>query len=75
MLNMHNNSESCPHLIQEGMYGAIVHINQEPIHLRMERITQKNSADWSQFRSMSIKTSQEGRGALSVLVSWAGTKV
>ena len=74
MHNITNNSVSSPQLIRDGVYGATIQINQELIHLRMERITQENEKDWSQFRQMSVRTSQESRGVLSVLVLWAGTE-
>ncbi len=65
--------ESMPYVIREGVFGATVHVNEEPLFLRMELLTKKNTNHWNRFKRMSCWiANQNSRGVLSGLVSLAG---
>ncbi len=57
------------YFMREGVYGAKVIHNNEPIYLRMERITKENTESWNQYRKMSTWVANcHSRDVLSVFL-------
>jgi hypothetical protein len=69
-----NDEQSVPYVVRDGVFGATIYKDKEPIYLRMEVLTEKNTKDWSRFREMSCWVANaNSRGVLSGLVKAAGT--
>jgi hypothetical protein len=77
-LETHNNSNlNSPHLssdylIREGVYGAKIIHNNEPIYLRMERLTEETAKYWEQYKEMSKWIGGSNRSVLHSLIYFAG---
>lgn len=71
--NLKNTEELSPYIIREGVFGATFNNNKEPLFLRMELLTEKNTNSWHNFKEMtSWVANNNSRGVLSGLVSLAG---
>jgi hypothetical protein len=64
---------STPYVVREGLFGATVNVNNEPLFLRMELLTENNTKNWARFKTMSSwVANQNANGVLSGLVAFAG---
>ncbi len=60
-----------PVVIRDGVFGASVTKDQEPLYLRMERLTEENASAWAHYKSNTMEIANQGRGILSYLVHMA----
>jgi hypothetical protein len=69
-----SHEQSTPYVIRDGVFGATIQKDKEPIHLRMEVLTEENTKDWGRYKQMAGWVANlNSRGALSGLVRLVGT--
>jgi hypothetical protein len=66
--------QSTPYVVRDGVFGATIQKDKEPIYLRMEALTEKNTQDWGRYKQMAGWVANlNSRGTLSGLVRLIGT--
>ncbi len=69
-----NSEQSVPYMVRDGVFGATIYKDKEPIYLRMELLTEKNTNDWGRYKQMAGWVANlNSRGVLSALVRLIGT--
>jgi hypothetical protein len=61
-----------PIVLKEGLYEASFHLRNEPLFVRMEKITEESAAHWRKYLQYCFQITNGSRGSLTVLTRRAG---